>query len=106
MLRIPEPYPKQLEKLVRAVYHGERFDMNGIMDADYFGMYPYHAALLIIAPKYYNAQGRSSRPEKYWELIENFMSKYGDIFLDSSIHKFDDKLVGSCNSVCQKICRL
>lgn len=47
----------RIEKLVGAVYHCERFDMNGIIDADYFGMYPYHATLLIVAPKYQKAQG-------------------------------------------------
>lgn len=93
MLRISEPYPMRLERLVRAVYHCERFDMNGTMDADYFGMYPYHAALLIIAPKYYKAQGNRGRSKKYWQPIEIFMSKYGDIFLDSSIERFDDEIV-------------
>ena len=93
MLRISEPYPMRLERLVRTVYHCEHFDMNGIMDADYLGMYPYHAALLIIAPKYYKAQGNSGRSKKYWNPIETFMSKYEDIFLDSSIDRFDDEIV-------------
>lgn len=93
MLRISEPYPLYLEKLVRAVYHCERFEMNGIMDADYFGIYPYHAALLIIAPKYYKAQGNRGRSEKYWEPIDSFMNKYGDAFLNSSVEKFDDELI-------------
>ena len=44
----------ELELTVRHVYKAERFDMGGVINSDYFAKHPFDAALLALAPFYYN----------------------------------------------------
>ena len=43
-----------LELTVRGVYGVARFDMGGVINSDYFAKHPFDAALLALAPFYYN----------------------------------------------------
>lgn len=103
MLRISDSNAMRLERLVRRVYGCERFGVGHMADTDHFGMYPYHAALLIIAPKYYKAQG--GRSEEYWKPIQAFIDKYEEAFQQSNTEKYDDKIVDAYVSDLEKIVR-
>lgn len=90
-----------LEFTVRGVYNAERFDMGGIINSDYFDKHPYEAALLALAPFYYNGictQEISDFLQEYSlsfdypEEIEN-MDDFSQEFIDKL-----DTLVKECKS--------
>ena len=90
MLRIPENYPYELEILVRKVYGCERFGLARLADADYLGKNPYHAALLIFAPKLYELE--KVHTEESVQPIIDLLEKY-EVFLDNKVEIFNKELV-------------
>lgn len=87
MLRITGTQAVQLEHLVRAVYDCDRYGVAHMADADYLGMYPFHAALLILAPRL--RESKNCNTDK----IVDFMDKYEVCLADSTIGKFDKDFI-------------
>lgn len=90
-----------LEFTVRGVYNVNRFDMGGIINSDYFDKHPYEAALLALAPFYYNGICKEeisafleeySLAFDYPEEIEN-MNEFSREFIDKL-----DALVKKCKA--------
>lgn len=89
MLRITDTQAMQLEHLVRAVYGCERYGVAHMADADYLGLYPFHAALLILAPRL--RESKNCNADK----IVEFMEKYESTLTDSTNEKFDKDFIDS-----------
>lgn len=87
MLRITDTQAMQLEYLVRAVYACERYGVAHMADADYLGLYPFHAALLILAPRL--RESKNCNTDK----IVDFMDKYESTLTDSTVGKFDKDVI-------------
>lgn len=92
----------ELEMSVRSVYNAQRFEMGGIINSDHFDNKPFEAALLALAPYYYNGIHKKD--------INNFLEKYANSY--NYIDEIDDidefteqfindlnKLIKTCKSV-------
>ena len=87
MLKITSEQAYKLEFLVKRVYGCERYGVMHMADADYLGVNPFYAAILVFVPKYYK------HPQKQYADIQDFFDRYEEYFQEIDIKKYDEDIV-------------